>query len=397
MSSKDDGVPMVERLIAAIRTVNAGSPVSRRIDVVELCAKALAPVAAHGLRGSGGDQQTFYSESAARIASRAPRPVHLDIGNGGDGGAYQAHMDASRSTEMSQSDVEQAVRDVQKEAEISEKMLRRRTENGVREGHRRTCERVLMRVLSRMEIFKTLSKDEIQEVVKKCRRRRFNSGEVMVTQGEEGMEFMAITIGGATVIQDGEQIAELGVKEYIGERCLIDDAGTHRRAATVLACGDTTVMVLTKKALESVGLIDSSRQAVHRAADRRHTALIKQDELRALGIMGGSTKVGKRPPMHKIEYTVDFIAPPIGLILEGKFHSLIVRGFETDKAKGQVNEAVSRVKVGDDLIGVNGVLFRKRDTHQQRMTTIQGERWPLRLLFQRAKPGPGPPPPVRGP
>eukprot|EP00946_MAST-07B_sp_MAST-7B-sp1_P003261 g3261.t1 len=401
MSSKEGDAPVVEQLIAAIRSVNAGSPVSHRVDVLELCARALAPVAAHGLRGSGGDQQTFYTESATRIASRAPRPVHIGMGNLGDG-AYNAHADAAKAAGMSQSDVEQTVRDVQKEAEASEKMLRLRTETGVREGHRRTCERVLIRVLSRMEIFKTLGKDEIMQIVKKSRRRRFNSGEVMVTQGEVGKEFMAITMGGATVFQNGQQIAELGVKEYIGERCLIDDSGTHRRAATVLAVGDTTVMVLTKDALQSAGLGENSQQAVNRAADRRYTQLIKQDELRALGIKadadrGGGKKSGKRPASHKIEYTVDFIAPPIGLVLEGKFHCLIVRGFETEKAKGQAGEAVSTIRVGDSLVGVNGIMFKKRETHKQRMSVIQGERWPLRLLFQRVVAGPGPPPPSEAP
>ena len=180
------------------------------------------------------------------------------------------------------------------------------------------------------------------------------------------------------------------------EACLIDDAGTHRRAATVLAVGDTTVMVLTRDALQSAGLGETSRRAVNSAADRRYTQLIKQDELRALGIKQGTDKgegkkSDKRPASHKVRYTVDFIAPPIGLVLEGKFH-LVVRGFETQKAKGQAGEAVSSIRVGDCLVGCQRNRVQKRETHKQRMSVIQGERWPLRLLFQRVVAGPGPRP-----
>lgn len=384
LAPSEEKVPIVEDLIRAIRSINPGSPVDARISVLELCAKTLCPVAAHGLRGSGGEQQKFYIEGSRRIANRAPRPP--GGGEGGDGGARLAHAESAQAISRKLS-LEAMVRDVENEADASEKMLRRRTQIQGREGHRRTCERVLMRVLSRMEIFKSLNKEEIQLIVDKCRRRRFSDGEIMAQQNEEGNEFMAITIGGAKIVKDGEEIAELGVKEFVGERCLIDGTGTHKRGATVIACGDTTVMVLTKDALDSAGLDESSAKSVYMAAQRRCKQLKAQDHSRSL-----QNKMAKKVPTHKIEFSVDFIAPPIGLIIEGKFKTLVVRGFEE---KSKLMEQISKVKIGDELVGVNGILFSARDTHRQRMSKIQHERWPLRLLFQRTQSGPGPPLPSK--
>ena len=114
----------------------------------------------------------------------------------------------------------------------------------------------LIDILKNLELFFGLNVDEIYEVAKLCSERHYQSGQVIVSQGEPGDELYIITDGFVEVqlnkIQDEEAITvvNLGIGQIFGEMALVDKG---LRSATVRAgVAPTVVQEIHRQAFEEL-------------------------------------------------------------------------------------------------------------------------------------------------
>jgi len=90
-------------------------------------------------------------------------------------------------------------------------------------------------VLQRVPLFADLSKNEIRQIARLFKERRFGKGSTIIKEGSGGAAFFVIESGEATVFIGGKERATLKPGDYFGEIALIDE-GT--RMATITAAGD---------------------------------------------------------------------------------------------------------------------------------------------------------------
>ncbi|GHO45463.1 Crp/Fnr family transcriptional regulator [Ktedonospora formicarum] len=102
-------------------------------------------------------------------------------------------------------------------------------------------------ILSRVDLFSTLSKKELQEIAKNCQERSFSAGSTIVSQGDTGVGLYVLKSGKVRIIQaqspDGaeEVIGSASAGDVLGEMALLDE---QPRSATVIAEEDVTALVL---------------------------------------------------------------------------------------------------------------------------------------------------------
>ena len=96
--------------------------------------------------------------------------------------------------------------------------------------------------LGRVSLFSDLDRQEVVQIARLFKERRFPNGETIVREGTGGSAFYLITSGNATVSIGGEQIATLQPGDYFGEMALIDEAP---RSATVTATSDMVCLGIT--------------------------------------------------------------------------------------------------------------------------------------------------------
>lgn len=102
-------------------------------------------------------------------------------------------------------------------------------------------------ILSRVDLFSTLSKKELQEIAKNCQERSFSAGSTIVAQGDTGVGLYVLKSGKVRIIQsqspDGaeEVIGSASAGEVLGEMALLDE---QPRSATIIAEEDVTALVL---------------------------------------------------------------------------------------------------------------------------------------------------------
>jgi CRP-like cAMP-binding protein len=93
------------------------------------------------------------------------------------------------------------------------------------------------RALTKMPVLEGCPPAEVEQIAARAHVMLFESGEVIVPEGEEGLGFYFITDGRVRVLRNGRQIARLGAGEFFGEVSLLE--GTVRNA-TVVADGPAT-------------------------------------------------------------------------------------------------------------------------------------------------------------
>jgi len=86
--------------------------------------------------------------------------------------------------------------------------------------------------LQRVPLFADLSKDEVEQIARLFKERRFSEGETVVQEGSGGAAFYVIDSGEAKLSVAGKETATLKPGDYFGEIALIDE-GT--RTATITA------------------------------------------------------------------------------------------------------------------------------------------------------------------
>lgn len=96
--------------------------------------------------------------------------------------------------------------------------------------------------LRKVQLFESLSEEELAELTKSGRFMEFPAGTEVTTEGGGGVGFHLILDGRATVIVGGVEKAALGPGRYFGEMSLLDN---ERRSATVTAATDLRTFSLT--------------------------------------------------------------------------------------------------------------------------------------------------------
>jgi len=110
--------------------------------------------------------------------------------------------------------------------------------------------------LQRVPIFAGLDADEVGQIARLFKLRRFPAGETVIQEGSGGAAFFVIDSGEATVSVGGKEQTTLKTGYHFGEIALIDE-GT--RTATITATSDLVCFGLTfwdfRPLVESNGVI----------------------------------------------------------------------------------------------------------------------------------------------
>lgn len=98
-------------------------------------------------------------------------------------------------------------------------------------------------VLSRVPLFAGLDRQELAQVARLFKERRFPSGETVMKEGLGGATFYVIETGEAVVSIGGSERARLSAGDWFGEIALIDEGARTATvtAATELACFGLTL------------------------------------------------------------------------------------------------------------------------------------------------------------
>jgi CRP/FNR family cyclic AMP-dependent transcriptional regulator len=89
--------------------------------------------------------------------------------------------------------------------------------------------------LQRVPIFADLDAEEVGQIARLFKERRFHAGETVIQEGSGGAAFFVIDSGEATVSVGGTEHGTLKTGDHFGEIALID-AGT--RTATITATSE---------------------------------------------------------------------------------------------------------------------------------------------------------------
>jgi CRP-like cAMP-binding protein len=96
--------------------------------------------------------------------------------------------------------------------------------------------------LQRVPLFMDLDADEISQIARLFKQRRFAQGETVVREGSGGAAFFLIESGEATVSVGGTERPILREGDYFGEIAVIDEGP---RSATIVASTELVCYGLT--------------------------------------------------------------------------------------------------------------------------------------------------------
>jgi CRP-like cAMP-binding protein len=113
-------------------------------------------------------------------------------------------------------------------------------------------------------VFSGLSKKELGKLAQWTDEVSVPVGHALATEGQFAHEFFVIEEGSAEVMQNGEQIAELGPGEFFGEIGLLE---TERRTASVVATTPMQLIVMFQREFKQMerempGVADRIRSAI---------------------------------------------------------------------------------------------------------------------------------------
>src|SRR5258706_5602014 len=96
--------------------------------------------------------------------------------------------------------------------------------------------------LQRVPLFADLTKQEVRQIARLFKERRFAEGETVIKEGSGGAAFYVIESGEATVFIRGKKHTILKPDDFFGEIAMIDE-GT--RMATITAASELVCYGLT--------------------------------------------------------------------------------------------------------------------------------------------------------
>ena len=102
--------------------------------------------------------------------------------------------------------------------------------------------------LARVPLFSACSKDELRKLSHATTDIPIAEGQVLVKEGERGLEFFVIVTGTAKITRKGRKVGEIGPGDFFGELALLIDAD---RNATVTAITPMEAIVLSRREFEA--------------------------------------------------------------------------------------------------------------------------------------------------
>ncbi len=143
---------------------------------------------------------------------------------------------------------------------------------------RKTIEAIIvrdrLRLLEALAFLESLPAAAIERLARAARRKRYRRGDQVVRQGDPGSQFFIIAEGQATVLVNDREAGHLGKGDFFGERALL---GAGRRAATVLADGDLSVLTFEERAFwqELAGPVEWQTRVRAALEDRERLAEVE--------------------------------------------------------------------------------------------------------------------------
>ena len=102
----------------------------------------------------------------------------------------------------------------------------------------------VLSLLSRSELVRCLPAPLVTEILGQTRERRFEKGEQLFAEGDEGNEVLFIADGCVEITSDQSMVAELKTGDVVGEIALVTGG---KRTATATASVDTNALSLSKE------------------------------------------------------------------------------------------------------------------------------------------------------
>ena len=119
-----------------------------------------------------------------------------------------------------------------------------------------------------IELFKTLTPQQLTDVAEKMTKRHYAAGETVIREGDPGEEFFLVSDGEVEVIRADHEVARLGPGDFFGEVALISG---EPRNATVVAEGAVDAYALGKTDFQTaLATSQSFRDQLHRVYFMRH-------------------------------------------------------------------------------------------------------------------------------
>jgi CRP-like cAMP-binding protein len=113
--------------------------------------------------------------------------------------------------------------------------------------------RKMIKSLSAIKFLRQLPPEDITQLMQFVKTRRYHNGDLIITQGNDGMELYFVIRGKVEVVRASEKgqtvVAEMGPGDTFGEIALISEC---KRTADVRAVGDVEVYVLEKRDYENL-------------------------------------------------------------------------------------------------------------------------------------------------
>ena len=103
--------------------------------------------------------------------------------------------------------------------------------------------------LSKVQIFKNLPRIKLFNLSKKILEEKFNDGDNIVKEGEDGNKFYIIKHGKVEILVGGKYIRTLNESEYFGERALFFH---EKRSATINAIGEICLFSISQEDFENI-------------------------------------------------------------------------------------------------------------------------------------------------
>lgn len=103
--------------------------------------------------------------------------------------------------------------------------------------------------LKSVKLLSGLTKMDVEKLVESFTRTKFQDGEVIIKQGQEGEIFYIVEEGSVDCVKDGEKVMNLTRGEFFGERALIEN---KPRQATCMARGAVSCLALLRTEFEMV-------------------------------------------------------------------------------------------------------------------------------------------------
>jgi len=119
------------------------------------------------------------------------------------------------------------------------------------EGEPAALDEDTLRFLRQVQLFKRLPQELLPTVASLCSKVQFETGDVVIQQGDEGNEFFVIVTGKADVDVDGKVVAALRSGDYFGENALLRD---EPRTATITATDKINALKITREQFWRLGL-----------------------------------------------------------------------------------------------------------------------------------------------